>query len=334
MELNSKQISLARAFDRPYSDITREDKLLYLRRILEIDHRGQTFFSSAWRTYEPLIDQPLPTINQFEFPDFCNKSVPIYFLRGHWRFAGTLYSYIYPRWFKPFRSEIEHGRFLTQYIAPIHAKDRSLPIVASVESFVALHKAVCTEVHERRKEYTAAIASGADDHHIVKDHQNYVLQPLFEALVLIIDPGDWKGEDSNLIGRLPATMARTGVESGLSSPITFESIVDKIDEYLGETAVKTTLETAITFVMELEAREIKAFGLQPDPIASWDPDNSFPQWRDIMPYDQMIGPSTRFVDVEKSSWSLLQLQRNGRNWDEQYADVEEREARQYIEWIC
>ncbi|PNP40934.1 hypothetical protein TGAMA5MH_06800 [Trichoderma gamsii] len=129
-------------------------------------------------------------------------------------------------------------------------------------------------------------------------------------------------------------MARTGVETGLSSPITFESIVDKIDEYIGENAVKTTLETAITFVMELEARETKVFGLQPDPVTSWDPDYSCLQWRDIMPYDQLIGPSTRFVDVENIPRSLQQLQRNDRDWDEQYADVEEREARQYIEWMC
>ncbi|EHK46542.1 uncharacterized protein TrAtP1_005498 [Trichoderma atroviride] len=334
MELNNSQIALARAFDRPYSDIARDEKLLYLRRNLEIDHRGQVFFSSAWRTYEPPIDQPLPPINQFEFPDFCNKSVPIYFLNGQWRFAGTLCNYIYRQWFKPFRSEIEHGRFLTKYIAPKNAENRSHPITASIGSFIALHKAICTNIHQQRKEYAAVIASGADNHHIVKDHQNYVLQPLFEALVLVIDPGNWKGEDSTLIGRLPVTMARTGVETGLSSPITFESIVDKIDEYIGETAVKTTLETAITFVTELEARETRVFGLQPNPIASWDPDYSFPQWRDIMPYDQMIGPSTRFVDIEKCLQSLQQLQQNNRNWDQQYVDVEEREARQYIEWIC
>lgn len=56
MELNGKQIALARAFDRPYSDITREEKLLYLRTYLERDHRGQMFVSSVWRTYEPPID--------------------------------------------------------------------------------------------------------------------------------------------------------------------------------------------------------------------------------------------------------------------------------------
>nr|WOD46322.1 hypothetical protein [Trichoderma atroviride] len=111
--------------------------------------------------------------------------------------------------------------------------DRSQPITASVESFLALHKAICTNIHERRNEYAAVIASGADHHHIVEDHQNYVLQPLFEALVLVIGPGNWKGEDSTLIGRLPVTMARTGVETGLSSPITFEPIVDRIDEYIG-----------------------------------------------------------------------------------------------------
>lgn len=114
----------------------------------------------------------------------------------------------------------------------------------------------------------------------------------------------------------------------------FEPIADKIDEYIEEAAVKTSLETAITFVIELEAREAKVFGLQPDPIASWDPDDSFIGWRDIMPYDQMIGPSTRFVDVVKNSQSLQQLERNVGNKDQQFADAEARELRQYIQWMC
>lgn len=188
MELNSGQETLARAYDRPYSDITREEKLVYLRFQLERDHRSLTGFISAWRTYEPpidqsltdesLIDQHLPPINTFEFTDLCNKSVPIYFYNGHWRFAFTLYNYIYPRWFKPFQSEIEHGRFLTKYIAPKDAKDRSQSITASSESFIALHKTICKKIHKQRSEYAAAITSGVDDHSIVKDHQNYVLQPL------------------------------------------------------------------------------------------------------------------------------------------------------------
>lgn len=52
--------------------------------------------------------------------------------------------------------------------------------------------------------------------------------------------------------------------------------------------VKTTLETAVDFVMGLEAREAAAFGLQPDPVASWKP----------LGDDEMLltGPSSRFVD--------------------------------------
>ncbi|KAL7892193.1 hypothetical protein HDV63DRAFT_415459 [Trichoderma sp. SZMC 28014] len=339
MELNSGQQALVRAYGRPYNDITREEKLVYLRFQLERDHRSLTGFISAWRTYEPpidqslidgsLIDQDLPPIDTFVFTDLCNKTVPIYFHSGYSRLAFTLYNYLYPRWFKPFQSEIEHGRFLTKFIAPREVKICSRPITTSLESFIALHKTICKNVHKRRGEYAAAITSGVKDYSIVENHQSYVLQPLFEALILIIHPQDWKGENSSLIGRLPVTMARTGVESGLSSPITFEPIADKIDEYIGEVAVKTSLETAITFVMELEAREIKVFGLQPDPIASWDPDDSFIGWRDIMPYDQIIGPSTRFVDIEKSSGSLQQLKQNVGSNDQQFVDAEAREARHY-----
>jgi hypothetical protein len=328
MELNFHQSKLARNFDRPYSDITREEKLLYLRFILERDHRGQMFVSSAWRTYEPPVNQPLPTMSEFDIPDICNKSVPVYILKGHLRFAGTLYNYLYRRWFKPFQSEIEYGRFIAKFIAPTNAIQ---PIMASMDSILALHKAICTNIHEQHEAWSAAIASGVDDYRISKNHQNYILQPLFQALILIVDPQDWNGEDSSLIGRLPVTIARTEMENGLSSPITFESIADKIDEYIGETVIETTLETAITFVMELEARETRAFGLKPDPVASWDPDVCLSRWRDIMPYDELIGPSSQFVDVEKVPQSLHQLKRDLEGFFEHFPKFEQREGQRYIQ---
>ncbi|KAL6894731.1 hypothetical protein GGI43DRAFT_386325 [Trichoderma evansii] len=197
-----------------------------------------------------------------------------------------------------------------------------------IQSIIALNKAICAEINER-KEYTRVIASGTDDFPIVEGHQNYILQSLFQVLLIIIHPRDWNGEDSSLIGGLPVTIVRTGVENGLSSPITFESIVDKIYEYTGENAIKTTLETAIDFVMGLETRETRAFGLQPDPTASWNPDVCLYQWRDLMPYDQLIGPTTRFVDTEKNP---QRFDREFRAFDESFAIIEQREIRRYAQW--
>lgn len=69
-------------------------------------------------------------------------------------------------------------------------------------------------------------------------------------------------------------IVRTGAEDGLSSPITFDSIAEEqrtsvvFDEEGRLSAVETTLETAVRFLMELEQREIAAFGPRPDPVES------------------------------------------------------------------
>ncbi|TFB05041.1 hypothetical protein CCMA1212_002864 [Trichoderma ghanense] len=323
MELSYHQVSVVRCFDRPFDDITREEKLWYLRTRLEADHRGHQFWMCAWRTYDPPIDEPLPRIPSYQFQDICNKSVPLYILRGHWRLAGILNNYIYRRWFKPYRSEIEYGRFITKVIA---LRDTDTPSPAILQSIMSLNRAVCAEINERRTEYDREIAAGTAGNNTVVDHQHYVLQPLFQALLLVLNPADWNGEDSSSIGRISVILVRTGVEDGLSEPITFEPIDDKIDGYIGGNAVKTTVETAIGFVMDLEARETRAFGLQPDPVASWDPDASFYEWREIMPYDQLIGPSSRFVDDERyPEWSGA-----GYRMDtEESVEIEQRELRHY-----
>lgn len=187
--------------------------------------------SASWASLL-LIDIPLPPIPDFHFSDPCNKPVPVYLSTGCSRLSGTLLNYIYRPWFKPFRSEIEHGRFISKSIAPtIERGNASQLFVASVENILPLHKAICAGVRERRKECEEAIAPWANGFYISNDEDkkvlNFILQPFFEALVLIIHPEDWNGEDSSSIGRLPVTMARTEVENGLSAPTKLMSTLGK-----------------------------------------------------------------------------------------------------------
>jgi hypothetical protein len=95
------------------------------------------------------------------------------------------------------------------------------------------------------------------------------------------------------VGKLPVYLVPTGITDSLSAPITLESISAKVDTNLGDTpgTVKTTLETAVDFVMHLEDRENAAFGLLPDPIASWKPSRVL---KTTVPE-----PSSRFVDPNR-----------------------------------
>lgn len=62
------------------------------------------------------IGKPLPEVNPIKKGDTCNKSVPIYIPAGEHPLLLNLvlHNYIYRRWFRPYRSEIEHERLLLQ----------------------------------------------------------------------------------------------------------------------------------------------------------------------------------------------------------------------------
>jgi hypothetical protein len=141
---------------------------------------------------------------------------------------------------------------------------------------------------------------------IVEDHQRYVLQPLFRALLVVVHGKDYAEQDSASVGNMPVLLVRTGIEDGLSAPITFESIRERIetsDEGCSPpTIIKTKLETAIDFVISLEAREAAAFGLQPDPVSSTlDCASYVSLWEGGFGKEEpVIAPSSRFVSEENA----------------------------------
>ncbi|KAH6891460.1 hypothetical protein B0T10DRAFT_485340 [Thelonectria olida] len=112
--------------------------------------------------------------------------------------------------------------------------------------------------------------------------------------------------DSTTVSEMTVHLVRTGVEDGLSAPITFDSL-----GFVGNThrAISTTLEKAISFVMNLEAREVAVFGLQPVPMTVWpptgrgEPGRSWEQ--DLLGDDPILDkPSSHYVDSERyPEWS-------------------------------
>lgn len=97
----------------------------------------------------------------------------------------------------------------------------------------------------------------------------YYLQPLFEAVAIAIKAVNFDHQAPD-VAVLPVLIVRTGIER-LSAPLTFDSI--PMSERLNEcadctgtlVAVETRLETAVTFLMELERREAQAAPPLPDP---------------------------------------------------------------------
>ncbi|PNY27398.1 Uncharacterized protein TCAP_02661 [Tolypocladium capitatum] len=284
---------------KPFSEYTRDELLWDFRTSLEGGHRHLIYLRGVRLRYMP-------------------SSVPVYILPGpqFFVFAHGLHNYIYRRWFRPYRSEIEQERFICKFITPKHLPhEGESPLQSTVDSLVSLNRAICDEVEARHPAYDEQLSSGeqlsSDDATAaytlkrIENHRLHVLQPLFRALLIIVCCDNYRGENSKTVGRLPVFLVRTGVEDGLSTPITFEPIANKIDGYAGEarSAVRTTLETAIDFVMDLEAREATVFGLQPDPIAAWkykdDADAFLRFWKKLRGDEPLVGPSSNFVDMEK-----------------------------------
>ena len=89
--------------------------------------------------------------------------------------------------------------------------------------------------------------------------------------------------------------------------------------------MRATIESSISFVMDLEAREATAFGLQFNPAAAWkihlgDLERMASQWKEKLGVELLCGPSFGLVNIDKySKWtgsgvecSLLSLAMDGR----------------------
>ncbi|KAI1195841.1 hypothetical protein F5X97DRAFT_335041 [Nemania serpens] len=241
------------------------------------------------------IGKPLREMGLIDLRDICNKSVPIYTLAGksHQLLNAVLHNYVYRRWFRPYRSEIEHDRFFCKFISTSGFPKETRLSHSTTAAIISVNKDICAETDKIRLKFDQMLANGGSClpwcRDILEENQFSIIQPLFRAILIVVSSWDYQLEDSGTIGTIPAHLVLTGITDGLSAPITFESILGKIDTDIGDTpgTVKTTLETAVDFVMGLEDREAAAFGLQPDPVASWKPPRG----------DEMLlaGPSSRFA---------------------------------------
>lgn len=287
----------------------------------------------------------LPKMETHDVLDACNKSVPIYIPRHPHEslLRQVLHNYIYRRWFRPYRSEIGCERFICKFIIPDDLQDdETSPSQATVSTLVSLNDNICTQIKKKCALFEKQHALGET---VEATRCRYygpefsILQPLFEALLVLVCSCDYHDEDSKTVGRLPVILVRTGKEGGLSAPITFEPIADKIDGYIGEgrRATKTTLETAVDFITSLEAREAAAFGLRPDPVAAWLllMNTSSPIVKEIAGDELLRGPSSKFVNTEKyPEWTG-----QGEMWDYRMVSILERrefnrvkEARSFLQY--
>ncbi|KAL7948524.1 hypothetical protein V8C42DRAFT_314740 [Trichoderma barbatum] len=298
---------------RPLTEVTRDELLWFLRTEHEGAHRSNIAYPAVIYSYSASARDAaagcLPDMPKHHWVDTCNKSVPIYIIpSGRWLLLRVvLHNYIYRRWFRPYRSEIDFHRFICRFINPYDIyNELSTVSMATIHDIISLNQAICTKVEAQRSgfmdQYMRCVSvgekeSGPDGG--TPDHR--ILQPLFRALLIVVSDEKYNKETSKTVGSLPVHLVRTGIEEGLSAPISFKPIAAKIYRHIEPgRVIEVTIETAIDFVMGLEAREVAAFGLRPDPITDWKPfDYMIKDWQSRGETEPLVGPNSQWVDTKK-----------------------------------
>ena len=204
-----------------------------------------------------------------EIQESCNKSTALYWTpepgpRSLQTPHRNIIFSIYDQWFRGHDTDIEFGRFVARLIAlrrPLGEQG------ATIQDILAIHRAWCETVavtlptffDQEVGEWSGEGPFPGSNFNTTQ-HMHYQLQPLFRALIVVYD-------HSVRYGREPIVhIIRTGDTTGLSAPITFESVEPIVGTASGlssglphDDMITTTLSSAIAFVMALESREQNAF---------------------------------------------------------------------------
>ncbi|RFU79796.1 hypothetical protein TARUN_2390 [Trichoderma arundinaceum] len=303
--------------NRPLSEMTRDELLWTFRTNYEGGHRARIRYGATMHSYQPSVRDAdanrLPDVSYYNAWDYFNKSVPVYIVPGFkWLLLRVvLHNYIYRRWFRPYRSEIDYERFICGFIVPQDLPEEMIISQSTIQSIISLNQALCTTLDSQRSRYIEEYQSYVDHPEDwlsppSRHPDHYILQPLFRAIAIVVSDEHYNNEPSKLVGDMFVYLALTGVEDGLSAPISFEPIAAKINKHIEPgRVIQVTLETAIDFIMHLEAREAAVFGLRPEPIVEWESDRFISEvWQSIGETEPLVGPSSQWVDdLKYPHWS-------------------------------
>lgn len=299
------ELERTRKFDD--GEMSREEVLHYLRGRREQDHRelvqiGFEHNPCCWNSkpqHRPEYDTHVRLLRAggriltagaaAHFLEFCNKTVPIYILTSPRKDDNTtlpvlrssLVNYLYNKWFRPYKTDIEFFQFFAKPIVPMHLEcPDTKPSAALIDALVKESRAIAHWVNTALVWFVSTAKEGTVQGEgkdltlpLMSWHgwdrstplQCHTLSPIFQSIGLVLCTEGWDGEHSTEMGKMSVCMFLTGrdpKEAGLSAPITFDAIEDdKIQAVLQRgprRTVQTTLETAVDFIMELERREAAA----------------------------------------------------------------------------
>ncbi|KAK2484629.1 hypothetical protein H9L39_02609 [Fusarium oxysporum f. sp. albedinis] len=260
--------------------LTRDEILIETRGRMEASHRAWIHQHSVRRVFQPC---PLPrnicpyrihdvvedlSVDQAE--DCCNKCVPIYIIPDQSRLnhflCYALHHWLYHKWYRLYQSDIEYGQFVAKIFIPCPPLDNSTTSLVCLIN--GLNARLCSQaVSIQQYVQTCPVGERFSPEQTFRDQRFYIMQPLFKAMTIIVLTDDFDVRMVD-IGKMPALLTLTGETYGLSQPLSFDSIKNKVDKIVSKTTVQVHLHVAIDFALAQQEREVAFFGPQPDPVES------------------------------------------------------------------
>ena len=244
---------------------------------------------ATWDSYEILLQDTVGHVAPKQLHHFCNKPTAFYYLQSAQSIdcygertlkPGTIFTVICGEWFRPGKTEpsIEFGHF---FATPIRITSTG---PSTVREIVDAHLSLCEQASDLL-ENQANNKNNEADQDVINTRipsellKHYSILPLYRAIVVMLDnygsfpeenfPPDPDGyfNPRKYAQIQDVLIARTGVEEGLSAPISFDSLrssrlpLQRYDDITMPNVgvVRVTLAVAIEFIAGLEAREELAF---------------------------------------------------------------------------
>ena len=249
----------------------------YFARLLKFRHLVRVNWNTD-DTQRVLLENGTGTVTPGELLYFCNKATALYYLQtAHHHdsigrnilIPGMISAMINGEWLRYHASKpnIEFGHYVAN---PIRVATGG---PSDVQGIVQAHKSLCKQsaelmVKARQENLRVGLPRGAN-------LDDYDIQPLYRPVILVVDRFDMDLEPDasgvfdlqKAIHRQSVLIARTGIEVGLSSQISFNSLKGKtlplersdLGVHPNLEVVRTSLANGIRFILDLERREFTAY---------------------------------------------------------------------------